>query len=263
MFSMLAVVGRDSPSQTLLRYNFTWFLLCVSIFAVWPNLDLAVSHYFFNESSGLFIWEGLFAADLVYSLTHVFGVLVVLSLAALLALSVLLKTRILVRNRKTFVFLLSVCILGPILVVNVGFKGNWERPRPAQIAEYGGAQNYEAPFAPKFSCEECRSFVSGHASVGFMLFAFALLARSRRWLLLPVLAGGFIGVVRMGQGGHFLSDVIFSGWAVWFSTVFLHWLMLKNPTMWSAWTSKFWGAPVENHGSQSVARSTTKPSLHI
>jgi len=30
-----------------------------------------------------------------------------------------------------------------------------------------------------------------------------------------MVAGAAIGAVRVVQGGHFFSDVVFSGWAVW------------------------------------------------
>jgi lipid A 4'-phosphatase len=39
--------------------------------------------------------------------------------------------------------------------------------------------------------------------------------RRRKFLLMGMVAGAGIGAVRVAQGGHFFSDVVFSGWAVW------------------------------------------------
>jgi lipid A 4'-phosphatase len=126
------------------------------------------------------------------------------------------------------VFLLSAVILGPGLLVNMGLKDNWGRPRPRQVMEFGGEKHYEPPLSPGLRCDDCHSFVSGHASIGFCFFGLALLSRSRKWLWLPAIAGTAIGVTRIAQGGHFLSDVLFSGWVVWYSTVFLHGLFSRH-----------------------------------
>ena len=46
-----------------------------------------------------------------------------------------------------------------------------------------------------------------------MLFAAALLSqyRSRDFVALGIVFGSLAGLMRMAQGGHFLSDVIFAG----------------------------------------------------
>src|SRR5205807_2428943 len=60
------------------------------------------------------------------------------------------------------------------------------------------------------------AFVAGDAAAGYFLLAFALLARRRRALAIAgaLAAGTALGAVRVIQGGHFLSDVVFAGWFV-------------------------------------------------
>jgi lipid A 4'-phosphatase len=75
-------------------------------------------------------------------------------------------------------------------------------------------------------------FVSGHAAAGFSLMTWGIWSawpRRKRWLVIGTAAGLFIGSVRIMQGGHFLSDVIFSGWAVWLIYVLMRqtWLWLR------------------------------------
>jgi lipid A 4'-phosphatase len=39
----------------------------------------------------------------------------------------------------------------------------------------------------------------------------------RRWTLIGLTAGALVGLGRIMQGGHYLSDVVFSFYAVWLS----------------------------------------------
>ena len=122
--------------------------------------------------------------------------------------------------RRASLFVILLLAAGPGLVVNTGFKDNWGRPRPRNVAEFGG----KSEFLPVWELGERgggRSFPSGHASLGFYLMApfFLLFGRSRReaWLVLAVgLAwGAFVGFGRMTQGGHFLSDVLWAAGMVY------------------------------------------------
>ena len=41
-------------------------------------------------------------------------------------------------------------------------------------------------------------------------------------------AGAAIGAVRVAQGGHFFSDVVFSGWAVWLTYLLIRYIWLVH-----------------------------------
>jgi len=116
-------------------------------------------------------------------------------------------------NRWLF---LALCfVIGPLVVTNIGFKDHWGRPRPRDVIEFGGRADYAPPFPPnRGKCEYNCSFVSGEASSAYIvLFAAAFLfpGLGRRLVAAGVVVGTAAGFVRMAQGGHFLSDVVFAG----------------------------------------------------
>ena len=54
----------------------------------------------------------------------------------------------------------------------------------------------------------------------------------RRWWFTGLLLGGMVGVVRIMQGGHFLSDILFAFLAIWGSSIVIR-------QVWLRW--RFWG----------------------
>ena len=129
-----------------------------------------------------------------------------------------IKTRILPKNlwllpAKSSFFLLVVLIVGPGVLVHNGLKEFLERPRPKHIIEFGGTENYKLPF--EYSPDASgKSFVSGHAAMGFYFSSIGLLLTGRKRKVVyagGVIAGVIVGFGRILQGKHFLSDVVFSG----------------------------------------------------
>ena len=133
------------------------------------------------------------------------------------------------RDRMAALFVVVLLALGPGLLVNTVFKDHWGRPRPADVVQFGGTETYRSFWHPG-SPDQGRSFPSGHAAVGFFLMApFFVLRRkapgwARRALLAGILYGLTMGLGRMIQGGHFLTDVIWSGCMVYFTGLFLYYL---------------------------------------
>jgi len=71
---------------------------------------------------------------------------------------------------------------------------------------------------PTNQCEHNCSFVSGHATSGFILMAVGLMgsvATRRRWMWIGLAWGAIVSLARIAEGGHFLSDTLFAGLAVW------------------------------------------------
>jgi lipid A 4'-phosphatase len=132
-------------------------------------------------------------------------------------------------DRTAALFVVALLALAPGLIVNTVFKDHWGRPRPADIVQFGGTETYRSFWNPG-PPEQGRSFPSGHAAVGFFLMApFFVLRRkapgwARRALVAGVLYGLTMGLGRMIQGGHFLTDVIWSGFMVYLSGLFLYYL---------------------------------------
>ncbi|MFX9123683.1 phosphatase PAP2 family protein, partial [Acinetobacter baumannii] len=85
------------------------------------------------------------------------------------------------------------------------------------IADFGGSAHYVPPLLPSRQCDRNCSFPSGHAAAGFWLIsgAWVWTGHRRRWLTGGLLFGAVIGLTRIAQGGHFLSDVLASLTVVW------------------------------------------------
>ncbi len=126
--------------------------------------------------------------------------------------------------RLALAFIVLAGALGPGLVVNSGFKDNWQRARPYQVQAFGGTQQFTRAAVMTDQCDNNCSFVSGHVACGFFLVSLMLVDRKRRilWGVAGVASGLTIGFARMADGAHWFSDVLWAGpitlltsWVVW------------------------------------------------
>lgn len=120
--------------------------------------------------------------------------------------------------RRTALSCLLVGVISSGLLVELTFKGLMGRPRPVQTIEFGGTQPFQGIFEVGSDPKRHKSFTSGHAAAGFSLMALGLVASPawrRRWFFAGLFAGSVVGLGRIMQGGHYLSDVIFSFYLVW------------------------------------------------
>jgi membrane-associated PAP2 superfamily phosphatase len=179
------------------------------------DLDVSVARRYHEPGAG---WPR--GGDSPWDFLYHYGVIPawVVSVSALVVfLASFRRTRLRV-HRRAAAFLVLVMVVGPGLVVNNLYKENWGRPRPRDLVVFGGERDYVAPLV-KSPREHGNSFVSGHAATGFYLLTpYFLLRRRARARALAVLAvglayGSLMGLARMIQGAHFLSDVL---WALGF-----------------------------------------------
>lgn len=112
--------------------------------------------------------------------------------------------------------ILLAVLLGPVLFANGLTKAFMGRPRPTDTDLFGG----DLPFVPaaRYSthCLGNCSFVSGEASAHFWLLGFLVFVPRRHlpWVaVLAFLAVSFAAALRVGFGGHYLSDVVLGGLA--------------------------------------------------
>ena len=135
--------------------------------------------------------------------------------------------------RPAMLYLVLVMVIGPGIFVNAIFKDHFGRPRPAQLVEFGGELEYLPIFTPGIAGQG-KSFPSGHASMGFYLSAlyFVYFYRNRRrayiWLGIGLGFGALMGVTRIVQGGHFISDVFWSGAFVYLTAWGLYALLSRR-----------------------------------
>jgi lipid A 4'-phosphatase len=203
----------------LVYYSFVGFGL---LFLLAPELDLWASGHFYRPGWGFFLNPWL---DPIHKAVPLLSQLIVGGLLAALIIASLVSAAW--SLRKGLIYLLLVAALGPGLLVNTVFKDNWGRARPVQIENFGGDKAFSPAWVPAGQCASNCAFACGDASVGFFFLAPAfLLARQRRlWLAIGLTAGGVLGLMRLAQGGHFLSDVIFAFYLVYFAAWLLHRLM--------------------------------------
>lgn len=206
------------------------FVLCALPFLAWPDLDLRVARFLwqaqgdrFQPPTGWFypIYVGL--NPLVYALAG--------ATAAVFAANAALRRNWLGVDRRVAAFVLLSLALGPGLAVDVGLKDYWGRARPRDVVEFGGAKQFTPPFHIADQCDDNCSFVSGHAALAFAFATFAFLApfaRRRAAFAAAAAFGGGVGFMRMLQGAHFLSDVIFAGFVILGIAGALAWLILPR-----------------------------------
>ena len=185
--------------------------LTLVVFALWPGLDLAVAHVFYDR--GGFIGHDRleqFGRDF-------FRVTPFVVLAAYIALYALRRAGVAVvwaPSGLGVIFLIATLAIGPGLVVNLGMKDHLHRPRPAQTQDFGGADAFRPWYRFDGACLKNCGLPSGEAASGFWMVAPALVAPPQ-WRAPAVAAalifGAAASVLRMAFGGHFLSDVLLGG----------------------------------------------------
>jgi len=139
------------------------------------------------------------------------------------------------RLRLYGLFVLLCVIIGPGLIINVFLKDHWGRPRPRQIVEFGGKLEYQQPLVPSRSYG--KSFPCGHCSVGYLYAIGWWLWRRRsvRWavasLAIGLTFGTLLGIGRMADGAHYLSDAVWSALIAYAVAHVLYYYVLRIPAL--------------------------------
>ena len=194
-------------------------------FLAFPKIDLVVSGTFHN-AGGTFLGQSL---GWVQQLRNIFRFVFYLCIAASLAGLFMTRNRTRTWLRLAFRqwLFLAICIaMGPGIVANVIFKDHWGRARPKHIVAFGGIKAFTPPLTPSNQCARSCSFVSGEAASIFVPFyAAGLLVPQCSAVLFT--AGTLLdvatGLVRVSQGAHYLSDVIFAGVFMGLTVVLAYW----------------------------------------
>ena len=210
--AFMSAFGR-TWSANLWLYACGFGLLATLVFLAFPKIDLSISGAF-HVRNGSFSGQSL---RWVQALRGSFSGAFYLSIGVSLAGLVLTRNRArrwLNLDDKQWLFL-AICLgMGPGILANVVLKDHWGRARPKQVVEFGGAKTFTPPMIPTDQCANNCSFVSGEAAAIFMPF-YALGMIVPRWTTALLAAGTVCGIaagfVRVAQGAHFLSDVVFAG----------------------------------------------------
>ena len=218
-------LGSEISKPAILLFLAIHALLGLAFFIA-PEIDLGVSRLFYTPTDGF-----VFGSR---SSTRVLPFLPWITIAFVNLLLLLLIGNLVAwwRNRqptahlhsiRRILFLLLTLIIGPGLLINSILKNQSGRTRPIRVDAFGGDRQFTPAFVTTGACKSNCSFVSGDAAMGYYLLAFLFVARKRRWAiaLAAYSLGTAIGLVRIAQGAHFLSDVIFAG----FFTYLVAWIL--------------------------------------
>ena len=214
--------------QKISAINDSWFgcflissSLTMIVLAVGPSFDLFLSSLFYKG-------DKQFVLQSYYTLTFVFrDVFLPILLFYILVFPIfskLISIKKLYFQHKFFVkdilFIWSAFACNTILIYLL--KIFWGRGRPGDVLQFGGKERFTPWYQISDACSENCSFVSGDAGVGFALILLFFVTKKLNFLYLSVTFGFLFGAIRIAEGGHFLSDVMFSGIIVFSLSLFLN-----------------------------------------
>ncbi|AIL65481.1 PAP2 (acid phosphatase) superfamily protein [Rickettsiales bacterium Ac37b] len=221
----------DSLNTRYVKYFLCLVAITGILFFLFPNLDLYITKIFYKQNHQFFLGHHNIVLFFYNIVPYIVKALIV-SYAIIFIIININKKKSFLLNNKIIIYLALALIIGPGLTINTIFKDQvFGRARPKHITEFGGSKSFSTPFTIAKECMKNCSFVSGHAAIGFYFTAFAFLIRKKSLATLifysSVIFGFIIGAARILQGGHFFSDVIFSGFIVISINYLLYILMFK------------------------------------
>ncbi len=205
------------------------FLVTGLVFFYFPQIDIWFSGFFYDPLNHFYLRDHN-VCKLIYNLLEVVTIVWVIFAFFLLIVLWIRKKRFLGFTLKQIIYLLAVLAIGPGLIVNLILKDHWGRARPYSVQQFGGSLTFTPAFVISKECQSNCSFVSGHASMGFYFISFGFLFQSyrRAIIITSCFFGATTGFVRIIQGGHFLSDVVFAFFFLYAVASVLYFLIFER-----------------------------------
>lgn len=217
----------------LIYLSILLFLVVSTIIISAFGWDIKLEKYFYDQNSTQPWFQK--EAPLFYFLYH-YGTIPAVLVSATAFILFLLSWSInrFKKFRLYYMLILLTLIIGPGIIINATLKDRWGRPRPRQVQELGGKWEFHETWEPGIPGKG-KSFPCGHCAMGFIFIVLYFSFRKKQprlayaSLSFSLLYGSLIGLARIAQGGHFLSDVIWSGGITYFIAAFLYYDILKIP----------------------------------
>ncbi|MBN1115534.1 MAG: phosphatase PAP2 family protein [Oligoflexia bacterium] len=206
-------------------------ILAAVILISYTGLDIRFSSLFYDKA---FDPPWPFFDARVFHVIYHYGTYIPVALGVSSAVCLILGFFVssLKKYRRRFIFAVLLFVIAPGFIVQT-LKGNWGRPRPGEILEFGGKYQYRTPFEPEFGAfkhkkNDRRSFPSGHSATGFYMLVIFFIYRRHGTFWLGVFYGIMMGLTRIVQGAHFLSDIVTSFFVVYICGAILSLLILRS-----------------------------------
>jgi lipid A 4'-phosphatase len=202
------------------------------LFGVYPELDLKLASWFYDQPSHTFPLK--LSAPAVLARDGAMWIAWGLALPAIVSLLVKLARpdRPLLMSGRAVAFLLLTLLLSAGVLTNLTFKSYWGRPRPIVVTQFNGDQTFVPWWDPRGHCVRNCSFFSGEGATAFWTFAPAALTPPA-WRPLAYAAATLFGVVtsalRMAFGGHFFTDVAAAGLVTFLVVWLVHGYVYRWP----------------------------------
>jgi lipid A 4'-phosphatase len=206
-------------NPSLIFLNLIIFFIIIILLTIGSDLDIFVSGLFYKGGQ-IFTLEGF--SNITILAREIFLPFLIFYIIVLPIISLWLPIKKIYFNfsfgLKEIVFLWLSMIFNVGIIINLLLKELWGRARPNDVIEFGGTEIFTPWFQISDACISNCSFVSGDASVGFSLISFYFLTKNKNFYWIALFSGSFLGVVRILEGGHFLSDIIIAGFLIFILT---------------------------------------------
>lgn len=226
------------------KRNAAWLFPLILLILITPfsaELDLFIAKMTFYRgwTQSTPVEYGFYTTPL-FDFIYLYGGMPAAFIAAIAALCIVASrwsTRLKSYRGICSVLCLSL-FFGSFVITQSILKEFWGRPRPRQIEDFGGTQNFRAYYEPQFSetPEPSKSFPSGHSTCGFYFFCLYFIGKRYKirtlaafGLLTGIGLGGVLSVARIVQGGHFLSDAYMAALIMWLTAYYVDYLVFDAP----------------------------------
>jgi lipid A 4'-phosphatase len=204
------------------------------VFLWQPQIDIWLSskYYLGHDDFSLNHYNSLFYAR--YFLYAVIRIVAAITMIGLIYKLIKPFSKIQIKPK---IFIILVLIIMPLLVINTGFKDHFHRPRPFDVTVFGADKTFQKIWhIDATQCDNNCAFVCGDCAAAFTFWMFLPFIRRRAWQVsygVGILGvGAFYSWIRIGQGGHFLSDTIFAGLFTYIGIYIIYWFCYQYNPRW-------------------------------
>lgn len=205
------------------------FLIAIIFISVGNSIDIFISNLFYLEQER-FILQSY---DIItIFIRKIFLPFLIIYLLILPFVAIILPIKKIYFNFnfkiREVIFIFVTISFNLIVVVNILLKNSWGRARPNDILHLGGVNSFTPWFQFSDACNSNCSFVSGDAAVGFSIIVLFFITKNKIFFWMALSFGSILGLIRILEGGHFLSDVILAAFFIFILHFIQFWLYEKK-----------------------------------